>query len=170
MVGDSGGLFRFIKDARIKKVVEVLFSSIPGGVIFLVFIIGTGILNILSSSAGPNNVFAATYLPVVCILPIVVGVIGPLVLEKVRNSQTLSIRGSVLVSFISALTGSFVGSFLLVISGLVGDGFRPFGGVLEPFLGTPGLFVALILIVGVSTFLSTLGGALIAILLNRAGA
>ena len=166
----SGGLFKFIQNSRLKKVVEVLFSSIPGAVVFFVFIIGTGILNIFSSSAGPNNIFAATYLPVVCILPIVIGVIGPLILEKVRESSSLSLRASVLVSFISALFGSFLGALVLMITGLVGEGFKPFGGVFDSVLGgAPGLVAAFLIIVAISTVLSTIGGAIIVFLLNRAG-
>lgn len=168
MQGNTG-LFKFIPNPILKKAVEVLFSSIPGGAIFFVFIIATGILNIFSSSAGPNNIFAATYLPVVCILPIVIGVIGPLILEKVRDRHTLSLRGSVAVSFVSAFFGSFLGALTLLITGLVGEGFRPFGGVFEPILGTPGLIVAFLLIVAISTVLSTIGGAIIVVLLNRAG-
>ncbi|MFH0927825.1 MAG: hypothetical protein V1822_04570 [Candidatus Micrarchaeota archaeon] len=163
------GIFKFIANSTLRKMVEVVFSSLPGTVIFFVFIIGTGLLNIFSSQAGPNNIFAATYLPVVCILPIIIGVIGPLVLERVRSSSSLSLRGSVLVSFISAFIGSFLGSLVLLISGIVSDSFKPFGGIFEPVLGTPGLFVGFLLIVGISTILSTVGGAVIVVLLNRAG-
>ena len=168
-MAESGGIFKFIPHPLLKRAVEILFSSIPGAAIFFVFIIATGMLNIFSSSAGPNNIFAATYLPVVCILPIVVGVIGPLILEKVRSAQSLSLHGSVLVSFISAFTGSFFGALALLITGLVGSNFKPFGGIFEPVLGPPGMFVGFLLIVIISTVLSTIGGAIIVVLLNRAG-
>ncbi len=169
MASNSCGLFGFIQNLILRKIIEVLFSSIPGAIIFFVFIIATGILNILSTSGTENNIFALTYIPVVCVLPIVIGVIGPLILEKVRSNPTLSLRASVLVSFISAFVGSFFGAFALAITGVVSEGFSPFGGLLEPVLGAPGLLLAMVLIVFISTILSTIGGALITVLLNRAG-
>ncbi|MFH1306312.1 MAG: hypothetical protein ABIH83_01485 [Candidatus Micrarchaeota archaeon] len=166
-IGTSGagkGLFKFISNNLLRAVIEVIFSSIPGAAIFFIFILGTGILNIYTNIGGANNVFAATYLPVICVLPIVIGIIGSLILEKVRDDARLSLRASVLVSFVSALAGSFLGTIVLVISGLMG-GFMPFGAILPGLTGLVGAFIVL---VAASTLLSTIGGALIVVLLKRA--
>jgi len=167
---NTAGVFGFISNSLLRKIIEVLVSSIPGSIVFFIFIVATGILNIFSSSGGESNIFTLTYIPVVCVLPIVIGVIGPLILEKIRANQNLSLRASVLVSFLSSLAGSFFGAFALVLTGLVGEGFNPFGGLLDPIIGgAPGLLIAMVLIVFISTILSTIGGALITVLLNRAG-
>ncbi|MFA5107983.1 MAG: hypothetical protein WC492_00405 [Candidatus Micrarchaeia archaeon] len=161
------GVFKFISNSTLRKSVEVLVSAIPGAVVLFLFILGTGILNIYTNLAAANEIFAATYLPVICLLPLVIGVIGPLILEKVRNATELSLRASVLTAFLSGFFGSFFGGLTLIIAGFAE--FKPFGGILSDVLPGAGrmLFASFLLVI-ISTVLSTLGGALIVILLKKA--
>ncbi|PIT84053.1 hypothetical protein COU37_05345 [Candidatus Micrarchaeota archaeon CG10_big_fil_rev_8_21_14_0_10_45_29] len=163
------GLFKFVKHPMLRKALEVLFSSIPGAVVLFVFLLGTGVLNIYSNLSETNDVFAASYIPIICLLPVVVGIVGPLILEKVRDETRLSMRGSILVSFLSALLGSGISSLVLVITGIASPEFKPFGGAILDNLGQlPGLGAAFLVLVVACTILSIIGGAIIVVVLGRA--
>lgn len=158
--------FSFIRQPLLRKIVEIIISAIPGALIFFIFLVGTGALNIFSnlSPEGTNGVFAATYVPVICILPFVVGVIGPLVLERIRGETRLSMKSSVIVSFLSGFFGSVLGALVLVISSLATSNLKPFGEFITDPLYLAGAFIALVV---VTSILSTIGGALIVVLLNK---
>lgn len=160
------GVFKSISNDFLRSVIEVLVSCIMGGAILFIFILGAGLLNVTANINQANDLITATYLPIVCILPLVVGVIGPLVLEKVRNEDSLSLKGGALVSFLSALGGSFLGAFVLFGFGLITD-FKPVGDSLDGF-GVPAYFIVSIVLMAVTSVLSTIGGILIVMLLNRA--
>lgn len=159
------GIFKFIQNKMLRSIVEVVVSAIPGGAIFLFFVLGTGFINIYTNIDKANNIFAATYIPVICVLPLVIGILGPLILERVRQTPTMSLRASIAVSFLSAFAGSFLGAVALLIAGVADAGLKPFGSMIPGFAGLVGGFIVL---VAVSTLLSTIGGALIVILLKRA--
>lgn len=160
----NSGFFSFIPHPLAKKAVEIIASAIPGALILFIFIAGTSALNIFSYASSKNDVFAATYIPVVCLLPLVVGVIGPLVLERVRGETRLFMKSSVLVSFLSGFFGSLISALALVISSLLSADFKPFGDFVSDPLTIAG---AAILLVIISSILSTIGGALIVAFLNR---
>ena len=163
------GLFKFVKHPLLRKALEIIFSSIPGAAVLFVFLLGTGVLNIYSNLSQTNDVFAASYIPIICLLPVVVGIVGPLILEKVRGETRLSMRGSVLVSFFSAVLGSGIGSLVLVATGIASPEFKPFGAaILDNFGQLPGLGAAFVVLVAACTLLSVVGGALIVVVLGRA--
>lgn len=153
----------FIPAGMPRDLSEIFVSGIPGAFVLALFILGTAVLNIIFGSNSP--LFAATYLPVVCLLPLVVGIVAPLVLERVRGVDVLSLRRSIAASFLSGMLGSLLGAFLLIISGVAVPSAKPFGSALT---GLPTELVLVLVLVFISTVLSAIGGAILVMFLSRA--
>ncbi len=161
----SRSMLKFLPAGIVRDGCEIVLSGIPGAVILAIFIIGTSVLNIYTNLSGPNSWFAATYVPVVCLLPLVVGIVAPLVLERIRGIEMLTLRRSVVASCLSGLLGSLLGSLGLLISGFAVANSKPFGSALT---GLPLMVVLVLVLVFISTLLSAIGGAILVLFLSRA--
>jgi hypothetical protein len=158
---------KFIPDGMPRRLAEALLSSIPGMVILCVAIFLVGILNAYQNLGdAKNDSFVLVYIPIICLLPVVVGVIGPLILERIRNIQRLSLKQGVLSSFLSGFVGSTIGAIILLTSGVVSGTIKPFGVAISSSIPAQLLFVGVLILL--STFLSVIGAALITVVLNKA--
>ncbi len=138
---------------------EVLLASIPGALLQFFFVLVVAGLNI---GLGGDGTLALVYLPVVCLLPLVVGTLSTLVYERIKGVRSAALRGSVLTAALSGLAGSLLGALIIIITGFAR--FKPLGSALADPVMSVG--VAL-LMVAVSTFLAILGSAIAVGVLNK---
>lgn len=161
----SKSWLRFLPAGPLRSGGEVLLSSFPGTLVLAVLLVFSGALNIFENLSRATNLYAPVFLPVVCLLPFVVGVMGPLVLERVRGVDALSLKRSILTSALSGASGSAIGVFALLALGVAGPGFKPFGAALSSsplyflFFGLFSIFI--------STLLCAIGGATLVAFLSR---
>lgn len=157
--GERGAVLAVLPPGPVRDVAEVVVSALPGAAVTGLFILIVGLLNILIV----NDTYAAVYLPIGCFLPLVVGVISVLVLDRVRGNARISLARSVATGFLGALMGSVGAVALLTLSGAMN--FKPFG----PSMSTlPGLFAGAVTLIVLSTGLATLSAILTAVFLTRA--
>ena len=97
---------------------------------------------------------AITFLPVICLMPLLSGAISSLVLEKIRSKLITYQRGALVGAF-SGLIGSLASVLLLVVVFMLGK--KPFGTVLD---STPLVVAARFIIIAMDTLLAALGGAI----------
>jgi len=154
------GLFWFLPFGPLRDAAEIALASLPGAAMLILFILVVGALTINFNTNG----FAASYIPVVCLLPLVVGIVTPLVLERIRGEHRISLRRAILCSCSSGLFGSFFASAALILLGVLNPTFKPFGPSVSGLLPLVFLFV---LIVGISTALSAAGGAILVIFIQK---
>ncbi|MFN3910299.1 MAG: hypothetical protein ACK4J0_03665 [Candidatus Anstonellaceae archaeon] len=161
-------IFKGIKNNFLRAILEVLVSSIPGTLLLTFFILLIGVLNIYFNLSEANDVSIFFYFPVICILPVIIGILAPLVLEKVQAAKFFDMKLSVAVAFLSSLLGSLIPSIILLILGFGFENFKPFGVAIQNFLPTPiGLIVASFILVFSSVFLAVLGSILYVFIINR---
>lgn len=164
----SEPIFKGIKNNKIRTLMEVLVSSIPGTILLAFFIFLIGILNIYFNLSEANDISVFFYFPVICILPIVIGVLAPLILEKVQATKHFNMKLSVIVAFISSLMGSFIPSIILIIIGFGFSDFKPFGVAIQNFLPNQiGVIVASFILVFSSIFLAVLGSSIYVFIINK---
>lgn len=154
------GLFWFLPFGPLRDAAEILLASLPGAAMLALFILIVGGLTINFNSNG----FAASYIPVVCLLPLVVGIVTPLVLERIRGEHRISLRRAMICSCASGLSGSFFASAILILLGIFNPSFKPFGPSVGGALPLLFLFA---LIVGISTALAAAGGAVLVIFIQK---
>lgn len=162
----SKSWLRFLPAGLMRDAGEILLAAIPGIILLTLLILAVGLLNIFQSGGtNPTDWFAPVYIPVVCLLPLVVGIISSLLLERVRGVDTLSLKRSALTAAFSGLVGSVLGLLLLVISGLISPSLKPFGRSLsDPLIEIAILFLVAL----ISTVLSAIGSIVLVIFLSRA--
>ena len=96
-----------------------------------------------------------TFVPVICLLPILAGALAAIVLEKLRKSSP-GIKPGALVGGLAGFFGSMVSSFILLLLSLLGK--APFGDALSSLIAVAAvLFTSVCL----DTLLAALGGALV---------
>jgi hypothetical protein len=163
-----GGLFKKIKEPWLRAALEVIVSSLPGAIILAFFILLIGVLNIFFNISEANDLFIFLYVPVVCILPLIVGILAPLILEKIQDSSSFNLKLSIIVAFLSSFVGSFLASFLLLIVGFSLQDFKPFGLSIQTLIPHPfGLFVASFILVFSSVILALLACVFFVFFINK---
>lgn len=154
-------VFSFVPYGIMRDAVELLASALPGAIILFLFMVGVGIPTILTNS----NWFAAPYIPVTCLLPLVVGMVSPLVLEWARATSLVSLRRGIACSLLSGLIGSILSVIVLFATSAISGLFNMFGPSASGLLPQLVLSVA---IIALSTALSTVGGAVLVLFIQRA--
>ncbi|MFH1095683.1 MAG: hypothetical protein V1728_05695 [Candidatus Micrarchaeota archaeon] len=162
---DPARLFEFIRNQKIRSVAEVVASALPGAIVLGSSIFLTGAFNIYKNLGEPHNAFVVIYIPIICLLPVAVGALGPLFLDRIRNAIHTPMKGSVAAATVSGLLGSAAGAAILFVTGLALSDLKPFGVTLDSNLLAQMVFMLSIIVI--STALSALGGALMAVILSR---
>ncbi len=154
----------FLPAGLVRTLAEVLVTSIPGAILQFFFIIAAAGLNIWSSSGtSSDGMYALVYLPVVCLLPLVVGTVSTLVYERVRGMHGLHLKGSVLSSAMAGMLGSIFGALVIIIAGLAMN-VHPLGSAVKDPIILVGISI---LIIVISTVLSGLGALIVSGVLNK---
>ncbi|MEM4633836.1 MAG: hypothetical protein QW275_01645 [Candidatus Anstonellaceae archaeon] len=145
-------MLHFIQEGMPRIIAEYTLSIIPGAILLFAFFIAAE----ATVAVFRRDVMAVTFLPVICILPLLSGVVSALVLEKVRNRE-VSMRAGAIAGGLSAFAGSLASSFVLLALDLA-IRLHPFGSGITGIL----LFFVLAVVVAMDTVLGALGGALTA--------
>jgi hypothetical protein len=96
-----------------------------------------------------------TFVPVICLLPILSGALAAIALEKLRTAS-IGIKRGALVGALSGFFGALVSSVPLLVLDLLN--MNPLGDALA---STPIVAGVLLITIGLDTLLSALGGALV---------
>ncbi len=148
---DQSSVLSFLPKGIIRSLGEYLVAIIPGSFLLLAFFIAAeGAVFFIE-----EDLVVVSFIPVICLLPILAGAVSTLVLEKLRK-KPLSFQRGALVGALSCLAGSFISALLLVLIFLFADTL-PLGSYVEGIL----VYVALLAIIAVDTILGALGGVLV---------
>lgn len=156
-------VFSILPFGIVRDSVEILASSVPGAAILFIFMVAVGIPTVYTNS----NWFAAPYIPVTCLLPIVVGMISPLALEWVRAAAAVSLRRGVACSLLSGLFGSMLSVTVIFTVSVVNGTYNPFGPAVG---GLVSQAVVSVMIICLATALSAVGGAVLMLFIKKAPA
>lgn len=142
---------------------EVFLSSIPGALLQFIFIVSAAGLNIMTNQGSTSDsTYALVYLPVVCLLPLVVGAISTLMHERVQGVHVANIKSSMLTAMMAAFIGTFVGAIVIIIAGVLKA--KPLGGGMTDMLFIVSLPLVMIVM---STILAGIGSAVVVGVLNK---
>jgi len=142
-------MFSFIPAGMARSIVEYLISAIPGAILLFAFFLAAEIATIFLNAE-------LSFIPVICAVPILAGVISTLVLEKVRN-KPLNFKRGALVGAAAGLFGVLASALMIVLLILLKPQIPPFGSLLNGWI----VYVALLLTIFMDTVLGALGGAVV---------
>jgi hypothetical protein len=135
-----------------RSIAEYIVAMLPGAILLFAFFVASE--STVLFLGGDSMV--VTFLPVVCLMPLLSGAVSTLVLEKIRM-KILTLKRGALVGALSGLSGSLVSVLLLLVVFLVGK--KPFGSTI---MELPFVLLSFVGIIGICTVLSMLGGVLAA--------
>jgi hypothetical protein len=149
-------MLSFIPAGLGRSVAEYLVALIPGSVLLFVFYLAAE-SGVLFLGSGKSDLLAASFIPVICILPVLCGVVATLVLEKLRKKPLTLQRGAT-VGAAAGLAGALVSVLMLAVIALLFSDKYPLGET----VGKGILFyVVLLVVLVIETVLGALGGALV---------
>ncbi|MFA6328351.1 MAG: hypothetical protein WCY41_02820 [Candidatus Micrarchaeia archaeon] len=96
-----------------------------------------------------------TFVPVICLLPLLAGALAAIVFEKLRKAP-MGIKRGALVGALAGFFGAFTSSIVLLILALLNK--NPLGDAVSSTLMVA---VVLFVTIGLDTLLAALGGALV---------
>ena len=165
----SGGrsLLSFLPNGPVRLLGEFIVSAIPGALLQFIFIVAAAGLNIWMSDpsrAAPTtaNLYAAVYLPVACLLPLVVGAISALMLERIRGASSLHAKSGMITAALAGFVGALVGALTIISAGMLNS--KPFGTGLD---STTYLIVLPLIMIIICTIMSAIGAALTTVIVAR---
>ena len=163
--GTNHPLLVFLPAGPARSAGEIIASAIPGGVLQFVFIVAAAGLNIWGAQSAGNELYAAVYLPVVCLLPLVVGAISALVLERVQGTSTLHVKGGMISAAVAGLVGGLIGGIVIMATGLlkIGGG-KPLGA---SFVDVTYLVALPLVMAVVAMVMAAIGAALATVIVSR---
>lgn len=161
--GASRPLLSFLPAGPARGFGEIIVSAIPGGALQFIFIVSAAALNIWGAQSMGNELYAAVYLPVVCLLPLVVGAISALVLERVQGTSTLNVKGGMLAAALAGLVGALVGAIVIMATGLLKVG-KPLGA---SFNDVTYLVALPLVMAAVAMVMAAIGAALTSVIVSR---
>lgn len=144
-------MLSFVPTGMPRSIAEYAVATIPGTVLLFAFFLAAE----AAVAVMKNDLLAVSFLPVICIMPILGGVVSTLVLEKLR-SKPLTLKRGAMVGAAAGFLGAAVSSFMLIVGEVVAK-VHPFTGALTGVL----LVAVLAVVVVVDAVLGALGGALV---------
>ncbi|HIH19052.1 TPA: hypothetical protein HA225_03670 [Candidatus Micrarchaeota archaeon] len=158
---EEESMLSFVPKGMPRSIAEYLAALLPGSILLFAFFVAAEVA-VIFLGEGNGNLLALSFLPVICIMPILSGVVSTLVLEKVRNKQ-LSVKRGAMVGAAAGFVGAFVSVILLSAVALFADKYA-FGSALTGVF----FYVALLPIIAVETVLGALGGAAVVKVIKEA--
>lgn len=146
----STSLFSFVPEGVPRSIVEYMASAIPGAILLFAFFVASESAVVFLG----GDAMVVTFLPVVCLIPILAGMVSALVLEKVR-AKPLSFKRGALLGAAAGLLGTLISSAMILVVFLVGK--KPFGSIAGDLVM---VLITIVFVIGIGTILSALGGAI----------
>ncbi|MCX8197749.1 MAG: hypothetical protein N3F07_00940 [Candidatus Micrarchaeota archaeon] len=149
-------MLHFLPEGLPRKAAEFLVAIIPGAILLFAFFIAAEATVAIFTGEKGNSFMSVIFLPVICLLPLLSGVVSALILEKLRRAQVSVVDGAV-AGAASAMAGSAASSFVLVALDIALR-LHPFGNSIT------GLMLALVMafVVAMDTLLGAIGGGMTA--------
>jgi hypothetical protein len=145
-------LLSFLPAGRIRSAAEHLAAAIAGALLlFLFFMASEAAVQLMKDTP----LMSITFVPVICLLPVLAGALAAIVFEKLRKAQPGIKRGA-LVGALAGLFGSFASSVPLLALAILNK--NPLGDMLSSTLMVA---VVLLVTIGLDTLLAAIGGALV---------
>jgi hypothetical protein len=142
----------FLPAGKARSAVEHLAAACVGALLLFLFFMASEVAVLFMPD---TPLMPVTFVPVICLLPVLAGALAAIVFEKLRKAQ-IGIRRGALVGAIAGFFGSAFSAFILLALSLLGR--PPFGEALSSTL----IVAAVLLIsVAIDTILAALGGALV---------
>ena len=147
-------MLSFVPAGMARSVAEYIAALVPGAVLLFAFFLAAEAAMIFLGTG--SSILSLAFVPVICIMPILAGVVSTLFLEKLRKKPLTMQRGAV-VGAAAGFAGAAISALLL---GLVKLYLQrpPFGSILPSGILT---LVVLVLVVIIDAVLGALGGALV---------
>ena len=147
----------FIPAGMPRSIVEYLVAAIAGAILLFAFFLLAEIAVFLFNRDGGNVLISVVFLPVICIMPIISGAIGTLILEKLR-SKPLTLQRGAMVGAAAGLAGALISTVLLLVLNILPQtNIHPFGDWASGLV----LIAVFAIIVVIDAILGALGGALV---------
>ena len=152
---EQESLLSFVPAGTARSVAEYIAAMIPGAILLFAFFLAAEAAMIFIGQ-GTSSMLSFAFLPVICIMPVLSGVVSTLILEKLRKKPLTMQRGA-MVGAAAGLAGALVSAVMLGLLHLFTRYKTPLG------ITIPGIFllVALLVIVVIDAVLGALGGALV---------
>ena len=145
-------LLSFLPAGRIRSVAEYLVAAAAGAILLFLFFMASEAAVLLMRD---TPLMPITFVPVICLLPILAGALAAIALEKLRAAQ-IGIKRGAAVGALSGFFGALVSSVPLLALDLLN--MSPLG---EALAATPIVLAVLLVTIVLDTLLSALGGALV---------
>jgi hypothetical protein len=149
---DEESFFSFVPAGIFRSIVEYIAALLPGAILLFAFFVAAEAL-VLFLPGG--DLISASFLPVICIMPVLAGVVSTLALEKIR-SKALSMQRGAMVGAAAGLIGGVISVLMMAVIAIF---FKklPFGEGISGIL----FYVILLVVVFLEAVLAALGGALV---------
>jgi hypothetical protein len=144
-------MLSFLPEGIPRSIGEYFVAHIPGSILLFAFFLAAELAVIYVKV----DTIAAAFIPVICIMPLISGLVSTLVLEKLR-SKPLTFQRGALAGALACLAGSSLSAMMLLVVQLVLHK-APLGGLVGGLL----FYAALVAIVVIDTILGALGGVLL---------
>jgi hypothetical protein len=143
-------LLSFVPKGMPRSIAEYLCALIPGSILLFAFFVAAEVAVIFLPG---GDLLSASFLPVICIMPILSGVVSTLVLEKLRKKPLIIQRGA-MVGAAAGFAGALVSVTLLAVAALAFHKYA-FGSFVSGLL----FYLVLLVLLPVEAVLGALGGA-----------
>ena len=148
---DEASMLSSVPKGMPRSIAEYLVALLPGSILLFAFFFAAEVA-VLFLPGG--DLLSAAFLPVICIMPILSGVVSTLLLEKLR-SKPLTMQRGAMVGAAAGLVGALVSVAMLAIGNMLASQHPPFGSMLTGIV----FYIALLAILPIETVLGALGGA-----------
>ena len=148
---ETDSVISFVPAGIGRSIVEYLVALIPGAVLLFAFFLAAEAAMLFIG----GDILAIAFLPVICIMPILAGVVSTLVLEKLRR-KPLNMQRGAMVGAAAAFGGAFLSAIMMILVNVFAHK-PPFGSLVSGLL----VYVVLVLVLVMDTVLGALGGALV---------
>jgi len=145
-------LLSFLPAGKVRSGAEHLLAALCGALLLFLFFMASEAAVLLMAD---TPLMSITFVPVICLLPVLAGALAVIVFEKLRKAQPGMRRGAA-VGALAGFCGSMLSAIILSILALLGK--QPLGASLSSAIT---VIAVLLVSVAIDTILAALGGALV---------
>jgi len=145
-------MLSFLPAGKIRSIAEYLVAAFVGAMLlFLFFMASEAAVQFMKDIP----MMPITFIPVICLLPLLAGALAVIVFEKLRKAP-VGIKRGALVGALAGFFGTFISSVPIIIIAIMN--MNPLG---EMLASAPLVVLVLFITIGLDTLLAAIGGALV---------
>jgi len=145
-------MLSFLPAGKIRSAAEHLVAAMVGALLLFLFFMASEAAVLFMAD---TPLMPITFVPVICLLPILAGALAVIVFEKLRKAS-MGIKRGALVGALAGFFGSFISSVPILALAIMNK--NPMGEMLSSTLM---VVVVLVITIGLDTMLAAIGGALV---------